>query len=263
MNIRNIEISEIKVDFYEVDAGWIMFRINAGDQCFDGRFSEVFDPLPDFKKWLEAISIGVQQTSFDYDPEGDEIKFDFKKVCWDREVFSILDPYKNQRIYLKANVNRIQLVKALYLGLIKFYQSDKFISKEWEKEYIKERLCNTLKIGEKELITQMLEFDRKELGEFLFNIDPSYSISFPEAKDKNEECNLFEKSVIEGKDSVKDYEQVETPVEWNIPDDYDYWDKTRKEDFIIECINEETNGYSGSKLSEFRSELIGKYLYEN
>ena len=63
---RKIITENISVDFYDVDAGWIYFKVKVGEQLFDGRFSEVFDPIMDFKKWLEAIAIGVQQTSFDF-----------------------------------------------------------------------------------------------------------------------------------------------------------------------------------------------------
>ncbi len=253
---------EIIVDYYEVDGGWICFKVKAGKQVFDGRFSEVFDPLLDFKKWLEAIAIGVQQTSFEFDPEGNEILFDFNRICWDREVLTIREPYEDGDIFIKANVDRKQVVKAFYMGLVNFSQSDKYKPEEWEVEYFKERLCKAMDISEDKLVNQMLDLDRQELMQFLFNADPIYSISFPEAKDKNEEFNLFAKSVVEGKESVEEFERVETPMEWNIPNDYDYWSSEKKREFIIECLNEKTEGFSGMKLSEFQSNLIGRYLYE-
>lgn len=253
---------EIIVNYYEVDGGWICFKVKAGEQIFDGRFSEVFDPLLDFKRWLEAIAIGVQQTSFEFDPEGNEILFDFKRVCWDREVFTIGEPYDDGVVFLKANVDRKQVVKAFYLGLVNFAKSDIYKPEEWEVEYVKERLCKALDISEDELAHQMLDMDRNELKKFLFNADPIYSISFPEAKDKNEEFNLFAKSVVEGEESVEGCEKVETPMEWNIPSNYDYWSSEKKKELITECLNEKTEGFRGMKLSEFQSNLIGKYLYE-
>ncbi len=259
---REIKTEDITVDFYEVDAGWICFKVKVGEQLFDGRFSEVFDPVMDFKKWLEAIAIGVKQTSFDFDPEGNDIKFDFERVCWDREVLTISEPYEDGEVYIKANVNRRQVVKEFYMGLINFSKSDKYKPAEWEIEYLKERLCKIMEISEDKLINQMLELDRNELKKFLFNADPKYYISFPEAKDKNEEFNLFAKSVIEGEKSVEEYGKVETPIEWNIPDDYDYWFYEKKKELIIESLNERTAGYNGVKLSEFQSVLIGRYLYE-
>lgn len=90
------------VDFYNVDGGWIFFKVKVGEQLFDGRFSEVFDPIMDFKKWLEAIAIGVQQTSFEFDPEGNDIKFDIERVCWDREVLTICEPFEDGEVFINS-----------------------------------------------------------------------------------------------------------------------------------------------------------------
>ena len=62
--------------------------------------------------------------------------------------------------------------------------------------------------------------------------------------------------------SLEEFEKVETPIEWDIPDDYDFWSHENKKKLIIECLNEETEGYRGVKLSEFQSDLIGRFLYE-
>jgi hypothetical protein len=262
METRDIKTEDLAIDFYEVDAGWICFRVKIGEQLFDGRFSEVFDPIMDFKKWLEAIAIGVQQASFDFDPEGNEIKFDFERVCWNQEVLTICEPYEDGEVYIKANVNRKQVVNEFYMGLINFSKSDKYKPKEWEIEYLGERLRKALKISQDELVNQMLELDRFELKEFLFNADPGYMISFPEAKDKNEAFNIFAKSVFEGEKSIEEFEKIETPIEWNVPEYYDHWTSEKKKEYIIECLNEETEGYSGMKLDEFQSNIIGRYLYE-
>ncbi|MBS1538343.1 MAG: hypothetical protein JST20_11420 [Bacteroidetes bacterium] len=56
----------LTVDFYEVDAGWLFFTLRVGQQTFEGRFSDIYDPILDLRVWLEAISEGVQQTSFIY-----------------------------------------------------------------------------------------------------------------------------------------------------------------------------------------------------
>lgn len=259
---REIKISKISVEFYEAQAGWIRFRISADDQIFENRFSEVFDPIIDFKNWLEAISIGVQQTSFKFDPEGDDIKFNFERVSWDKEVLTISEPYEDGKVFLNANVDRKQVVKEFYMGLVNFSKSENYKPEEWEVEYIKERLCKIMRISEESLIDYLLDLERKELMTLLFNADPNYLISFPKAKDKNEEFNLFAKSVIEGEKSVEGFEKVETPMEWNIPSEYDYWTSEKKKEFIIECLNEATSGHYGIKLSEFHSDLITKYLYE-
>ncbi len=257
------KIELLSVDFYEADAGWLRYKLTIGQHSFNDMFSHVFDPLPDLKHWLEAISIGVQQTSFQYDNEGDDIKFDFERVCWDREVLTISEAYENGEIFIKSNIDRRQVVKAFYLGLLTFANSDKFNSQEWEVEYLKERLCKILNIDEETLIEQLANLDKKELGEILFNVDPTYDVSFPEATDKNEEWNMFLQETID-KDRVvsNELKSVETPAEWDIPNEYNFWTIEKKREFVIECINETTNGYDGMKINDFRSSIIENYLDE-
>ena len=257
------KIQLLTVNFYEAEAGWLRYKLTAGQQSFDDRFSHVFDPLPNLKHWLEAISIGVQQTSFRYDNEGNDIKFDFERVCWDKEVLAISEAYEDGQIFIKATIDRRQIVKAFYLGLLTFANSDKFVSKEWEVEYLKERLCKILKIDEETLIEQLTDLDKKELGEILFNANPTYYVSFPEATDKNEEWNMFLQDTID-KDTgtSNELKRVETPAEWNIPDEYNFWTTDKKREFVVKCINETTNGYDGMKIDDFRSAIIEKYLDE-
>ena len=257
------KIEFLTVDFYEAKAGWLRYKLTIGQQSFGNRFSHVWDPLSDLKHWLEAISIGVQQTSFQYDNEGDYIKFDFERVCWDEEVLTISEAYENGQVFIKENIDRRQIVKAFYFGLLTFASSDKFSSKEWEVEYLKERLCKILKTDEETLIGQLADLNKKELGELLFNADPTYYISFPEASNKNEEWNIFLQDTIDKKKGISnELKRVETPVEWKIPDEYNFWTTDKKRDFVIECINETTNGYDGMKINDFRSSLIEKYLDE-
>lgn len=254
-------IEHLTVDFYEASAGWLHYKLTVGQQTFDNRMSEVFDPLPDFKRWLEAISIDVQQTSFLYDNEGSEIKFDFKRVCFDKEILTISEACGGGEIFIKATVDRKQVVKAFYLGLLTFANSDKFQSEEWEVEYLKERLCKILKIDEETLIEQLSDLNRKELGYILFNADPIYEISYPEATDKNEEWKMFLQDVFDENESASnELKRVEKPREWKIPEDYDFWIYSKKRSFVTECINEKTNGFYGMKINDFRSSIIEKYL---
>jgi len=165
------------------------------------------------------------------------------------------------RVFLKVNVDRPQVVKAFYLGLLTFANSDKFQSKEWEIEYLKERLCKALDIDEETLIQQLTALGRKELGKLLFNAYPTYYVSYPEAANKNEEWNMFLQDTIDKEKGISnEIGRVETPVEWRIPEDYNFWTTNKKRDFVIECINARTNCCEGMKINDFRSTIIEKYL---
>lgn len=251
------KIEPLIVDFYEAEAGWLRYKLTIGQQSLNDSFSHVFDPLSDLKHWLEAISIGVQQTSFHYNNEGNDIKFDFERVCWDKEILTISEAYEQGEIFIKANIDRRQIVKAFYFGLLTFSNSDKFVSKEWEVEYLKERLCKILKIDEKKLIEQLTNLNKNELTRVLFYTDESFYISLPL------KLNVLLQDIINyDKGILNEIKKVETPADWNIPDDYDIWSSHKKREFITDNINVATFGYGGMKLNDFRSTIIDKYLYE-
>jgi len=72
----------IKVEFTECEVGWLYLTVSDGKRDIELHFSHCFDPLPDLKIWLEAIALGVEQTSFSYNPEGNIIKFDFLETTY-------------------------------------------------------------------------------------------------------------------------------------------------------------------------------------
>lgn len=254
------EIENLIVDFYEVKAGWIYFKLSFGENSFNTRFTQVFDPIIDFKNWLEALAIGVKQCSFEFDIEGDDIKFDFDRIHWDKEFFAVSEAYENGEVFLKAQVSRKQVVSALYWGLIHFAETNTDFSDEWEIQYVKERLCNFLKIDESKLIDTLLKLNRVELQQTLFDADPYYTVSFPDAKNKEEEIKWFIESIKQDEEK-ENINRVKTPDEWEMPDDFDLWNIEKKNEFISDCINQKArNGCSGTKVKEFRSEIIEQYL---
>lgn len=257
----NPKIELLTVDFYEADVGWLFYKLTTGQQSFEDRFSDVYDPLPDLKHWLEAISIGVQQTSFKYDNEGNHIKYDFERVSWDREFLTISEAYKDGEVFIKANIDRQQMVKAFYLGLLNFANSDKYSPIDWEVVYLKERLCNALNLDEETLVALLVNFNKNQLGEILSMAEPRYLYSGPESDDRTEELNIFLQNIMDKDKGVsKEFKNVKTAIEWNIPDDYNFWATDKKREFVIECINERTDGFDGMKIDDFRSPIIEKYL---
>ena len=74
------ETKELKIDFQSVQYGLIYFTLTLGEKSYKTNFSDVFDPILSFKRWLEAVSLGVEQCSFIFDPEGDYVQFDFERL---------------------------------------------------------------------------------------------------------------------------------------------------------------------------------------
>ncbi len=133
--MNNKETKLLNVEFHKAISGCLEYKITIGEQVFEDSFSDVFDPILDLKSWLEAISVGVEQTSFSYDNEGQEFKFDFQRVTWDKEIFVISELYAPKHIFMNAVVSRKQLVKSFYIGLLTFANSEKYKPEEWESPY--------------------------------------------------------------------------------------------------------------------------------
>lgn len=139
MSSQNI----ISIHDITASAGWLFFTIKISNQEFKVAFSYVFDPLLDFKHWLEAIAIGVQQTTFNFNPEGPKTLFNFEKISWDTEQLTISSTFDDDvEFYIRANIDRKQLVRAFYFGIIDFSQSSKYDPKQWERVYQKGHIDN-------------------------------------------------------------------------------------------------------------------------
>ncbi len=133
LNIGN-NITSINVNFLKAEAGWIDFTIKANDKLFESRFSCVFDPLLDLKRWLEDICKGAYNASFSYDTEGKEYLLSFDTFYFDKYLLSITDNNEDDnKTYIRVQVNKYQLVEAFYNSYIEFTLSDKYPNGEWEK----------------------------------------------------------------------------------------------------------------------------------
>ena len=248
----------LKIDFEAVRYGLIYFTITLGDKSFETRFSDVYDPIPSLKKWLEAICIGVQQCSFWFDTEGKDIKFDLARVSYDKELFTVTEPYDDARIFLSDYPDRRQLVEAFYFGLLEFRNSPNFIQEEWEIEYMWERLITILKVDYETLLNEFSKFDREELKRLLFKTDPKYLASCPSAPEMEAFGYLVDDFL--GNEIPSEYEIVRTPMEWNIPEDYDDWTSEQKKALVKKCLDEATSGQEGTKIVDFKSKIIEDYL---
>jgi hypothetical protein len=220
MTISNKHITKIIVNISEVVAGWIKFRIIAGDIIYEESFSHVFDPIIDLKNWLETLTTDVQQTSFTFNPEGYEIRFSILKST-NHDCFIISEPYTKEKVFVKTAVNRKQMVSEFYNGILSFVQSDNYNPDEWELKYYKEKLCEDFKMNENQLIRVLVKLRRDELIE----------------------------TIVEA-----------NPMNIEVSKDYNEWDIKSKEVFIKEVLNEKISSYGGVKLSEFKSDIIEKYL---
>lgn len=227
--VRTINIEDLQVDFYKVDSGYIFFKLAVGTQRFKGSFSEVWDPLLDFRHWLEAIAIGVQQTSFHFDPEGTSINFNLNRIACDNDVLIISELCAAPgQFFIKASVDRKQIVRAFYRGLLDFAKSDAFDHGEWEIETLADRLGKMLHLEYQALLGYLSGLRRVELVQLLDRADPPY-------------------------DGVPD-------TTGYVSADYDGWAEAPKRAYLKNLLNAGIGSYRGMKISGFQSQIVEQYL---
>lgn len=248
----------LKVEFTDVRYGLIHFRMTLGEKSYETNFSDVFDPLLRFKHWLEAIAIGVNQCSFSFDPEGDEIKFDFARVSWNKEMFTVSYDYGDEEPFLSDYIDRRQLIEAFYLGLLEFYDSSNLLRENWEVEYMHERLSGSLNLEYETLVEELSRLQRNELKDLLFKAAPKYLLSCPSAPPDKAWGYLIDNFM--GDEIPPQHPIVHTPMEWNIEEDFDDWSPEKKRELVRECLSEKANEHEGTKISLFRSSIIADYL---
>lgn len=256
------DIQDILIEFSEVGPGWIYFTLIVGKERYDTRFSVVYDPVASLK-WLEALATDVYQSGFWYDIEGKEIVWSFAQTHWDKGVFRVTDFYSESETdsYIISYADRKQIIKSLYLGFLRFFNSDRYKSEDWEIEYMWERLTKAFNTTYDQLVDELIDFDQERLKKVFFNANPTYYVSYPQASDKGEELNLFVQDTLDKADNkANTIERVDIPMEWNIPEDYDYWTREKKLQLIKKCLTENVNPFDGEKPEVFRSKLIETFL---
>ncbi len=249
----------LKIDFQSVQYGLIYFTLTLGEKSFETNFSDVFDPILNFKKWLEAICIGVEQCSFWFDTEGQDIKFDFEQTAYDRAVFTVTQPFDDAEIFLSDYVDRRQIVEAFYSGLLNFCNSPKFEKYEWEGNVFSEYLTNLLKLDYETLLTDLSKLGRKQLNDWLCKANPRYWHSTSTESEEADLAILLKAELSSNKKGF-DRKTDRSEIEWNIPLDYSNWNIDEKRKLVEECLSENCSWHEGTKIEDFKSKIIEDYL---
>lgn len=231
---------EFSVQYAMAFYGLIYLKITLDGKSFVTDFSEVYDPLYAFKYWLEAICIGVEQCSFPFDPEGEEIRFDFQRHWNDTEgIFTARSEYGEQ-IYLSEHVETVNLVAAFYIGFLRFAMETNALSDLKKPKTFLTLFKELFDIDEVSLIDILTGLDRRQLRKAFFYVDPWYVI------------RIYK---IAGRVTMARRPHLQ-PINKN----YDRWPEPEKRKQVEALLWMQICHYEGAGIDDFKSEIVEKFL---
>lgn len=113
------ESKKLEVEIWtEDDSGFIYVTLTLGHQIYETRFSDVWNPVEDLRRWLEAICIGVEESAFVIQNEGEDTKFNFRIWGIGKALFFV--GWEMHDMYMVEHVNRVQFVREFYDRITEF-----------------------------------------------------------------------------------------------------------------------------------------------
>ena len=112
---------DLYVRFHGCEAGTIRMDVSHGSDTVSVSLSHVYEPLPAFLAWLEAVSTGVEQCSFEIDEEGSMVEFKATSLGSGNIRFQLEPSYESTTLDL--NLSARELVGAMYRAFVEFSES--------------------------------------------------------------------------------------------------------------------------------------------
>jgi hypothetical protein len=140
--MSKLPVQTVSVTFQETIAwGGIPITIACEGQSVHLVVTDCCDPFPSMHRWLEAITTGVQCCSFYVDEEGSDKRISLEQTCNGSQL-SIVDKYYEPEIFIRSEVNPVQLVQAFYQGLREYAHSPLYIEEHWHDKSSLHLGCN-------------------------------------------------------------------------------------------------------------------------
>lgn len=243
---------EIIVNYQSLDRGFLHFKVTLGEQELQTRFSDVFDPIEPFRRWLEAICIGVEECAFSFATEGDDLKFNF--LNWNHPVF--YEGYDRSYMRMVGHVDRNQLIEAFYTGFILFLDSYRYRKEGWEEMSYEGYLSDL--VSPRELLHKLIHLSRAELMEvFVDTYQIHQQVRDCENKKRGQEIKSLLLQSIEGK---KVTETIGAPAYVTIEEDYDEYRPKDRVRYVKNLLSIPLGHRYGGKMDRFKSKIVEEYL---
>lgn len=135
------QVRKISITFEPPDAGWIVFRIEAGNQSVDIWSSWIFDPFPDLVAVLENLSRGVGgRVTIDSEGRYEDVH------CYALEESDLVrfivttepsgEKVDKRDVLIDVTTDRSGFVQSAYSSMVGFWTSKDFLEnkREWSSD---------------------------------------------------------------------------------------------------------------------------------
>jgi hypothetical protein len=246
--------TDLQVRFHDCEAGWIRMDVTHANDTVSIRLSHFFEPLPAFLAWLEAVSTGVEQCSFEIDEEGSMVEFKATSRGSGNVQFQIEPSYESTKLNL--NLSARELVGAMYWAFVEFSESPDYIPEEWESYSLGDAVRDRTGLSQQEWINSMLPLNRRELQKAIWRLD---------RKTYHDNELARESQIIASDDEVLEL-TGEPPVAgtlltfWRCDDWENLTSETEKPKFLLEALEERINSWDGFPWQKMRSVILERWL---
>jgi hypothetical protein len=212
------------------------------------RISAVFCPLPQMIAWLEAVSLGLNRFSWQWDGEGCDYCLE-----WNGSRLVIGDDSSAQPGELRVQLPRRELVAGFYLRFRRFAQSRRYRPADYERRRLGEILVEADGRGliEEEQRGRLLTVGAAELERTLQGWHGKGILAREQCSDRFPSAYLDPEA------------QRGSMRLWRFPyvaDDWDGWDTPRRRWHLREIFDSVDEGQSGTPLRSLRSEIVERFL---
>lgn len=254
-------IEKLEIEFAQSEFDWINFTVKLGQRSYDAYFTAVFDPISDFKFWLEEIALGGENCVFSWEGEGPSFSFEFKRTGKHLGIFTA-GRYDEGDI--SGCVDRRELLATLYRGFISFGYSHKYMWMNYQRMDMWEILTTAIGIEYPALIETLADFDRDALTRFFSEARPKLrlAICYSNQHYRWADWGFRLDSDLGTRQRVPGWHKAGLPLIWNVPANFEKWDRLARLDLAEYSITATSHNYpDGVRLSRvLNSRIVEDFL---
>jgi hypothetical protein len=246
--------NDLHIRFHDCEAGWIHMDVTHASETVSISLSHVYEPLPAFLAWLEAVSTGVEQCSFEIDEEGSMVEFKATSRGSGNVQFQLEPSYESTKLDL--NLSARELVGAMYRAFVEFSESPDYKPEEWESYSLGDAVRDHTGLSQQEWVDSMLTLNRRELQKAIWRLDRETYVDNEHARKSQIIASDDEVLELTGKPPVAG----RLLCFWHC----DVWENPTSENektkFLLEALEERINSWDGFPWPRMRSTMLEAWL---